>query len=231
MTSTSGHTGTQVVRQIKVWDWPVRLFHWLLVSLLAAAWITAEAGIEYMHWHMRCGYAVIALLLFRLLWGVWGSGSARFGRFLRGPGAVLGYARAWFSRRPRHFLGHNPLGGWMVVVLLALLAVQAVSGLFANDDIFNEGPLMAWVSKDTSDWLTFIHKRNFDVLLVAVGLHVVAVMLYLVRGDNLLKPMLTGRKPPGDYADQPPVLAPLWRAALLMAVSAGAVWLLGEVAP
>lgn len=212
-----------------VWDWPVRGFHWLLVALLGAAWATAEAGIDYMHWHMRCGYAVLTLLLFRLLWGVVGSGSARFGGFVRGPRAVWAYARAWFSRHPQHYLGHNPLGGWMVLALLALVAVQAGSGLFANDDIVNEGPLARLVSGDVSGLLTAIHKFNFNLLLGAVGLHVAAVLLYLWRGDNLLKAMFTGRKPAGHYRDRVGPMAPAWRAALCLAVAAAAVWALVEL--
>ena len=212
-----------------VWDWPVRIFHWALVALLAAAWATAEAGIEYMHWHMRCGYAVLTLLLFRLLWGVVGSGSARFAGFVRGPGAVLAYLRAWFSRHPLHYLGHNPLGGWMVLVLLLLVAVQAGTGLFANDDIFNEGPLARLVSGAMSGFLTTIHKTNFNMLLAAVGLHVVAVLLYLWRGDNLLKPMFNGRKPAGDYQDAAGSMAPLGRAVVCLALAAGAVWALVEL--
>mgnify|MGYP005812610067 CR=1 FL=1 len=214
------------MRQTAVWDWPVRIFHWTLVALLAASWATAEAGVEFMPWHMRCGYAVLTLLLFRLLWGLVGSRSARFSDFLRGPRAVLGYARAWFSREPHHYLGHNPLGGWMVIVLLVLVAVQAGSGLFANDDIFNEGPLARLVSGATSGLLTAVHKANFNLLLVAVGLHVVAVLLYLWRGENLLRAMFTGRKLPGAYRDRAGVMAPLWRAALCLALAAGGVWAL-----
>ncbi|GAB4359195.1 MAG: cytochrome b/b6 domain-containing protein [Immundisolibacter sp.] len=231
MTPSCESTAASAGRRVRVWDGPVRLFHWLLVVFLAGGWISVEAGIEYMQWHMRCGYAVLVLLVFRLLWGVWGSDSARFRGFLRGPRAVIGYAWAWLSRRPQHFLGHNPLGGWMVVLLLVLVAVQAITGLFANDDIFNEGPLAAWVGKETSDWLTFIHKRNFNLLLAAVGLHVTAVMLYLVRGENLVKAMFTGSKPAAEYVDRPPVLAPWWRAVVLLALSAGAVWLLVDVLP
>lgn len=212
--------------QIPVWDWSVRLFHWALVVLIAAAWATAEAGVDYMQWHMRCGYAVLTLLLFRLLWGLVGSGSARFGSFLRGPRAVLAYARAWFSPKPQHFLGHNPLGGWMVIVLLLLVGVQAGTGLFANDDIFNEGPLARLVSGDASDLLTAIHKVNFNLLLAAVGLHVSAVLLYLLRGENLLRAMFTGRKPAGDYLDRPGPLAPGWRAVVCLALAAAAVWAL-----
>ena len=221
-----GDARTHDARDVAVWDWPVRLFHWALVALLAGCWVSAEAGVEYMQWHMRCGYAVLALLLFRLLWGIWGSFSARFASFVRGPRAVFTYARAWFSRRPQHYLGHNPLGGWMVIVLLLLVSVQAGSGLFANDDIFTEGPLYSLVGKDTSDLLTFIHKRNFNLLLLAVGLHVLAVLLYLWRGENLLKAMFTGRKSAGVYEDRPGAIAPLWRAAACLALVAAAVWLM-----
>jgi cytochrome b len=232
MTHQDGQFGSahrSPVGELAVWDWPVRLFHWTLVALLAGSWASAEAGVEYMQWHMRCGYAVLALLLFRLVWGFWGSASARFAGFVRGPRAVLGYTRAWFGQRPRHYLGHNPLGGWMVIMLLLLVAVQAGSGLFANDDIFTEGPLYGLVGKDTSDLLTFIHKRNFNLLLLAVGLHVAAVLLYLWRGENLLKAMFTGRKPAGVYEDRPGVMAPLWRAVVCLILAVGAVWLMLEL--
>jgi cytochrome b len=212
-----------------VWDWPVRVFHWALVALLAAAWATAEAGIDYMHWHMRCGYAVLTLLAFRVLWGMVGSASARFGSFLRGPRAVLTYLRAWFSREPQHYLGHNPLGGWMVLMLLLLVAVQAGTGLFANDDIVNEGPLARLVAGDMSGLMTAVHKWNFNLLLAAVGLHVAAVLLYLWRGDNLLKPMFSGRKPAGEYQDGVGPMAPLWRALVCLALAAAAVWALIEL--
>ena len=212
-----------------VWDWPVRLFHWVLVGLLTAAWVTAEAGIEYMHWHMRCGYAVLVLLVFRVLWGVVGSTSARFGSFVRGPRTVWAYAKSWLSRHPQHYLGHNPLGGWMVLMLLLLVAVQAGTGLFANDDIFNEGPLAGLVSAAASGLLTAVHKFNFNLLLGAVGLHVAAVLLYLWRGDNLLKAMFTGRKPADDYQDRAGPTAPGWLAVLCLAVAAIAVWALVEL--
>lgn len=219
----------RTLQQISVWDWPVRLFHWALVGLLGGAWASAEAGIEYMQWHMRCGYGVLTLLVFRLLWGLWGSPSARFAGFVRGPAAVWSYTRAWFSSRPQHYLGHNPLGGWMVMILLALVAIQAGTGLFANDDIFNEGPLARLVADDTSGFLTFLHKRNFNLLLLAVGLHVAAVMLYLWRGENLLKAMFTGRKPVGVYEDRAGSVAPLWRAAVCLALAAAIVWALLEL--
>ncbi len=225
-----GDAPTHGAGGVAVWDWPVRLFHWSLVALIAGSWASAQAGVEYMQWHMRSGYAVLALLLFRLLWGVWGSVNARFAGFVRGPRAVLTYARAWFSRQPQHYLGHNPLGGWMVILLLLVVAVQAGSGLFANDDIFTEGPLAGLIGKDASDLLTFVHKLNFNLLLAVAGLHVVAVLLYLWRGENLLVAMSPGRKPAGVYRDRPGLMAPLWRAAACLALAAAAVWLMLRLA-
>lgn len=212
--------------EVPVWDWPVRLFHWSLVLLLAGSWASAEAGPEFMVWHIRCGYGVMVLLVFRLLWGIWGSASARFAGFVRGPRAVFVYARAWFSRSPKHYLGHNPLGAWMVVLLLLMLSLQVASGLFANDDIFTEGPLYPLVSKDTSDLLTTLHKWNFNLLLAGAAVHVGAVLLYWWRGENLIKAMFTGSKPKAEYCDRPGARAPLWLAGLSLAAGAGAVWLM-----
>ncbi|MGK2940621.1 MAG: cytochrome b/b6 domain-containing protein [Immundisolibacter sp.] len=212
--------------EVAVWDWPVRLFHWALVVLLAGSWVSAEAGVEFMTWHMRCGYGVLTLLVFRLLWGIWGSAKARFGDFVYGPRAVVVYVRAWFSRSPVHYLGHNPLGGWMVVVLLLMLLFQVATGLFANDDIFNEGPLYPLVSKGVSDLLTTLHKWNFNLLLVAVAAHVGAVLLYWLRGENLIKAMFTGRKSNAEYFDKAGPSAPLWLAGLSLVAGAGAVWLM-----
>jgi cytochrome b len=133
--------------------------------------------------------------MFRLAWGFAGGRHARFSAFVRGPGAVLRYTRTLLQPdAPRH-LGHNPLGGWSVLAMLLALSVQAVTGLFANDDIFTEGPLYPWVSKATSDWLTHIHKLNQGVILLLVGVHVMAVLFYLImKHENLIQPMFTGHK-------------------------------------
>jgi cytochrome b len=122
------------------------LFHWTLVALMIAQWLTAQNS-GAMDYHVWGGYAVLALVLFRLIWGVMGSETARFGAFVRGPGAALAYVKALLRGETPLYLGHNPMGGWSIVAMLILLLVQAGTGLFANDDILIEGPLYSWVSK------------------------------------------------------------------------------------
>jgi len=215
-------------RSETVWDLPVRLFHWALVALFASSWVSAQIGGNAMQVHQLSGMSILALVLFRLLWGVLGSTRARFADFVRGPRAALGYGRELLRGRAPFSVGHNPLGGWMVLALLASLLVQAGTGLFANDDIMLEGPLVKHISKDTSDWLTGIHHVNSVVLLVLIVLHIAAVLFYLrVKRENLILPMLTGRKPlaPGREFE-PTHGGPLWLAALLLATCATAVaWL------
>ncbi|MDG4549459.1 MAG: cytochrome b/b6 domain-containing protein [Candidatus Contendobacter sp.] len=216
-----------VIQNIEVWDLPTRLFHWSLVALVAAQWLTAE-GSGAMHWHVRGGYAVLALVLFRLIWGFMGSDTARFSDFLRGPGAALAYAQALRRGETPRYLGHNPLGAWSIVAMLVLLLIQAGTGLFANDDILIEGPLYAWVSKGTSDWLTTIHRFNFNLLLLVIAVHLSAVLFYLlVKRENLIRPMLSGRKrlPPGEVGPAPRIVSP-WLGLAVLAVAVVAVWLL-----
>jgi len=226
-------------REVPVWDIAVRLFHWLLVALLALSWYTGETGgLDEMTWHLWSGSAILALVLFRIVWGLVGSTSARFGHFLYRPAEVMRYAGALARRTPRHYHGHTPLGGWMIVLMLLCLLVQATTGLFANDDIVTEGPLAGWVTKEASDWLTTIHKWNFEVLLALAGIHVAAVVFYaLVLRRNLITAMFTGRKPLGKPdSDTDSVSdtdsAPLLRfihPAIALAIAAGAaggVWLL-----
>ena len=209
---------------IKVWDAPVRLFHWLLVALVAVSVSTGYIGGNLMRWHVWSGCTILALLIFRLLWGFAGSTTARFAHFVRGPSAALGYARGLLARAPSHTPGHNPLGGWMVLLLLASAALQAGTGLFSNDDIATEGPLYDKVSKATSDAISAVHQANAVVLLVLIGLHVAAVLYYLwYKRENLLRPMITGRK---EIPAQPlPTLRfpGALRATALAAVAAAAL--------
>ncbi|HKL78035.1 MAG TPA: cytochrome b/b6 domain-containing protein [Gammaproteobacteria bacterium] len=182
--------------RVAVWDAPVRLFHWSLVALFGFAWWSAEQGLGWMEWHMLAGEAILALVAFRILWGFWGTRHARFTAFLRGPRGLLADVGRLMRGRPEPHTGHGPVGGWMVVVLLLLVGVQASSGLFAADDIFTEGPLVAAVSGDTVELATWMHNALFDLLLWVVGLHVAAVVLFypLVARTNLVTPMITGRK-------------------------------------
>ncbi len=216
------------LQPVPIWDLPVRLFHWSLVVLLVISWTTAEIGGNAMVYHLWSGYTVLTLVLFRLLWGCWGSTHARFDDFVRGPCAAIRYAQALLHGETPLYPGHNPLGGWMVILLLLALSIQAGTGLFANDDIFIEGPLYPWVSKADSDFLTWIHKFNFDILLILIGLHVLAALFYLFgKHQNLILPMLTGHKSM-DRAFQNPHshFASLWLAAALLGLSAGGVYLL-----
>jgi cytochrome b len=216
-----------------VWDLPVRLMHWALVLAVAGAWATQEIEGDWFRFHVWCGYAVLLVAATRIAWGFVGTRHARFTAFLRGPGAVLGYARGLFRRGADHYPGHNPLGALMVLALLALLLVQAVTGLFANDQIMASGPLYGYVSSATSDRLTTLHKQLFDLLVWAIALHVTAAFFYLlVRRDNLIVPMITGRKsadavPPEERISS----SRTWLAALLLAAFAVVLYAVIRTAP
>ncbi len=199
-TSTTPNDHSRVI----VWDVPVRLFHWTLVALMIALVITANVPIDVIELHAKMGFAALALVVFRLLWGFVGSSYARFSQFVRGPGAVIAYARSLLIRQDEFVAGHNPLGGWMVIVLLLTVILQVILGLFSNDDVFFEGPLAYLVSKDVSDYMTWLHGLMFNLLLVLVVLHVSAVIWHkLFRGENLISAMFSGYKelPPGVQAE------------------------------
>ena len=211
----------------RIWDLPTRLFHWLLVVLIGAAWWTAEEGL--LEWHARIGMAVLMLLLFRLAWGFIGSSTARFTGFVRGPGAVLAYLR---GRHPSH-LGHNPLGALSVLALLALTAAMVGLGLVAIDeDGLFPGPLALLVSEEVSEWATEFHEHEvFDLLLVMIALHVAAILFnVLARKQDLLTPMIGGRGSVPDGA-APLVPAPAWRAWLALAIAFLASWWVWQGAP
>jgi cytochrome b len=211
--------------RIPVWDLPTRLFHWLLVAAVAVSFWSGRVGGNAMHYHVLCGEAILALILFRLAWGFVGGREARFAAFVRGPAATLRYARDLVrGGAPRH-LGHNPLGAWSILAMLAALLVQVATGLFANDDIFTEGPLASWVSKAVSDTLTRVHLVNRQVLVVLVALHLAAIAVYFLRGENLVTPMITGRKAWSGPAP-PPEAAFHARALLVAGIAVLAVYLL-----
>jgi cytochrome b len=214
---------------VKVWDLPVRLFHWLLVLLFAFMFATGKAGSEWIAWHMRAGYVVLALVLFRVLWGFAGSTHARFVSFIASPSAGITFAKKLVARAPAPYAGHNPLGGWMVLVLLAGLLLQTGTGLFANDDLLSEGPLAAFVTKAMSDRITSVHVWNFNVLLLLVGLHVIAVLYHAgFMKENLIGAMFTGvkRMPVAAAESSATRFASPWLALALLCVAALAVFLI-----
>ncbi|KGF79576.1 cytochrome B561 [Massilia sp. JS1662] len=175
---------------MRLWDLPVRIFHWSLVIAVLVAFVTAKLGGDWMDWHGRAGLAIVGLVTFRLVWGVVGSTHARFLSFAPTPSRL----RAYLTGR-WHGIGHNPLGALSVFGLLGLLAAQAGTGLFSNDDIAFDGPLSGLIEKARSDSLTGLHHQLSDVLLVLLGLHILAIAFYLiVKKTNLVKPMITGWK-------------------------------------
>lgn len=215
--------------RIAVWDAPTRLFHWALAVLVVFSYATGKAGGGWMEWHVKSGYAILALLAFRVAWGFVGSDTSRFTHFLAGPRAALAYGRALAARRLPAVVGHNPLGGWMVALMIALLLLQAATGLFADDDIATQGPLAAKVSEAWVARLTAIHKWNEWATVAAVALHVIAIAFYhLALRRDLVGPMIHGRI---ESAGAAPRTAPAVLAAVLFAAACGAVYWLVAVFP
>jgi cytochrome b len=210
---------------VVVWDLPTRLFHWTLVVLITLQYLSGEFGLLSMEWHYRLGYATLALIVFRVLWGFAGSHTSRFAAFVRGPAEVVRYARESLRGRADAIVGHNPLGGWSVLLMLASIVVQSVSGLFSSDDLVESGPFAASVSDATVKWMTRIHNINRYVLLLLIVLHVSAVLLHWVmRHENLVAPMLHGRAQ--DGVANPMRVVSAWRALALLILSAVAVGML-----
>lgn len=211
---------------VAVWDWPVRVVHWSMVLLLVALVVTGLVGNEALLWHMRFGQALLALVLFRVLWGFVGSRNARFRAFVRGPRAAARYVRSRVRRTPEIHATHNPIGGWMVIALLAALLVQTGTGLFTNDDILWDGPLVKRVTKDASDAISSFHRRFAWVVVTLAALHVLAVVAYLTLfRENLAKAMIDGVKSlPAELADPTAASASSVRAMALLALCGFAVW-------
>ena len=211
-------------RQV-VWDLPLRLFHWALAVLVAfQAYTGLFGGPKAMVWHGRAGCAILALVLFRIVWGFIGGRHARFADFVRGPGTIVKYLKGIVPAP----VGHNPLGAVSVLALLAVLALQASTGLFANDDILFEGPLFHLVDKDLSDKLTGYHYLSSRALLALVALHLGAIAVYRLRGHDLIRPMVTGEKldaaAPGSIGtDGPPAAVSPLKALIVLALAAAAV--------
>jgi cytochrome b len=206
-------------RRVPVWDAPTRLFHWLVVVLIAACYVTFR--LNWMDWHIWAGEAVLALLLFRLLWGLFGSDTARFSRFLASPAAACRHLAHLHRREPDTGVGHNPAGGWMVIVMIAILLGQTLTGLYENNDIADEGPFTELVPARVADLISDLHKILWNVLLAAIALHLVAIVTYaVVKRQNLLHPMVTGRKRLPEEIPAPRI-APWARAVVLLGVSVG----------
>jgi cytochrome b len=172
----------------RIWDLPIRLFHWSLVGAIIFAVVTGKVGGNWIEWHGRSGLFILGLIIFRVIWGFVGSPTARFANFMRGPRAIKAYLKGEWQG-----VGHNPLGALAVLALLGLIAIQVFSGLFANDDIAFAGPLAPLVSTELSGQITGAHVWLFNGLLAVVVLHVAAIVFYArVKKTNLVLPMVTG---------------------------------------
>lgn len=215
-------------RPVRVWDLPTRLFHWLLAVAVLSLVVTGKVGGDAITWHFRLGYLVMGLLLFRIVWGLVGGHWSRFASFVRSPSTVLRYLRG--QTRPDEHLdvGHNPLGAGSVLALLLLLAVQVGTGLVADDEIANQGPLNRFVSGATALSATAWHKDFGQIILIVlVVLHVAAIVFYrLKKGKDLVRPMLNGDKllPPGVPASADTIGTRLLAVAVAAAAAALVTW-------
>jgi cytochrome b len=206
------------MRKVLVWDAPTRLFHWLAAALVAAAYGTWR--LNWMDWHAWVGDALLALLIFRLLWGILGSETARFSAFLTGPHQVAHHLARALRREPDSQIGHNPAGGWMVMLLLALMLAETLTGIYVNNDVADQGPLTELVPAPIANLITDLHSILWQALVAAVALHLIAILVYgVAKRQNLVLPMITGRKRLPETIGQPRLAGPA-RALLLFACSA-----------
>ena len=204
------------IKNIKVWDIPTRLFHWALVVAVGFMWYSS-GDFELMEYHLIVGRLILCALIFRILWGFIGSTTARFTDFIRSPVTGLRYL---FGKESSKTAGHNPAGGWMVLALLIILLTQALSGLFASDDVsypVYAGPFYFSVNADIAEWLNRLHHRNINYLWILVGVHVYASLIYQLQGKNLTGSMLSGKKQAQEGVKPQEMRSP-WLALVLFMV-------------
>jgi len=223
---------SSTTQRVRVWDLATRAFHWLLVGLVVFLFVSGKTGGNLMVWHSQAGALVLALLVFRVVWGVIGSSTARFRAFVVGPKQVWVFARQLLGMPAQQtatpaedvattVIGHNPLGGWMVVVLLLLLTIQVSTGLFANDDIAMEGPWAVHISKALSDRLTTVHRWNQWILLGCIAIHLLGVAFHVfIKKENLISAMISGvRKIDGSVQVSVLRFVSVWIALLVFVLA------------
>ncbi|MAK60776.1 MAG: Ni/Fe-hydrogenase 1 b-type cytochrome subunit [Ponticaulis sp.] len=247
MTSDTSESGQS---RILIWDWTVRFFHWLTVLLVICMWSTADkhdiwktldqflidAGVSEYGWgamgfHQRFGMCLLFLLIFRIYWGVFGSATARFAGFIKGPGAIVEYVKTLKTRPYKPGVGHSPLGALSVVALLIVLVSQLTTGMFTVDvDGIESGPLSHLVDFDTGRLFADLHEMSFRALYILIGLHILAVLFYqLYLKANLVIPMITGKRPANSVVQKqslPPVRAPILAVGIGVVLSGVMVWLI-----
>lgn len=208
----------QINLPMPIWDIPTRLFHWILALLVGFMWVSGKQG--WLEYHMLAGYAILSLLVFRVVWGFVGSDTARFAFFLKNPVEGVRHLLHITKREPDTEIGHNAAGGWMVVGMLLLLFAQVFTGLSSNDDISIEGPLARLVGKDWSDWATGRHHFLFNIVQIVIALHILAIVAYAVlKRHDLVRPMITGKKRMPGAMQAPRMMSPVL-AAIVWGISA-----------
>ena len=216
---------------IKVWDLPLRLFHWTLLLLFVIAYATGNR-VQYYALHQAAGIALFGLLIFRVIWGFSGSQASRFSSFLKGPRATLAHVRHLLRGRAEPLPGHNPLGGWGVAIMLTLLLIEAISGLFSSTFDY-AGPLAGLIPDDWADRMSSIHAINLDLLLGMIGLHLLGVAITSILGrENLVASMIHGRKSLGAPVVASPQRGSAARAIIALIAAAaitGGVLMLGHL--
>lgn len=218
-----------MAKNVRIWDIPTRLFHWLLVAGIVAQWLTGDYLDDAIDWHFTIGYCVLGLILFRLVWGFVGTRYARFSHFSLHPKHAIKYAKSMTDKNSKVYAGHNPVGSWMAIVLLFIVLLQAVSGLFVSDDVFSEGPYRSVANQSVLAAMEFLHFNLFDVLLILIGLHVLAALLYqFVKKQAIISAMFSGKK----AVEATPINgSKLVLAIVIAAMIAAGVYALVEVLP
>jgi len=211
--------------RVRAWDLPTRLFHWALVLGILDGYVSRHYGDGDFVWHKWNGYTVLTLIVFRVIWGFVGGSTARFLAFFPTPMAMLRYGMSLFGHHSQRYLGHNPLGAAMILALLAVIAVQGLSGLFNTNDILFDGPFVKLVSERTVKLAGVVHHYAFEVILLFVSIHIAANLFYqFVKREKLIAAMVTGEKAADDYLDaQEARGGSPWLALLCLAIAAGLV--------
>ncbi len=219
-----------VQSRVRIWDLPTRLFHVAFACCVAGAIVSVKVGGAWMDWHVRLGIAALALLTFRIIWGFIGPRYARFSQFVCGPVSVWNYILT-LSKPTKKIAGHNPLGALSVLAMLAVIGVQAVSGLFANDDILTQGPFAQFVSDATSSFMTGVHQLNETFVFIVIALHLLAILVYTLKGQKLIGPMVHGDVAadslPADIAPaRDDLKIRIYALVLIIALTFAAWWLI-----
>ncbi len=209
-----------VSKQFLIWDLPLRIFHWLFALTILASWYTSDQDRELIELHLQLGYFALGLIVFRLLWGIVGSKHSRFLSFMPTPKRVIDYIRNVVSNCDTSTVGHNPLGGLMVILMITLVSLQAISGLFINDDVFSAGPYYDSVSKEIEQVMVFLHHHIFDYMIGAIALHLLAIFYYVrIKKQNLILPMITGKKSADNVSENDQIKhSKLWLAGFIILI-------------